>query len=73
MQDHSASGIIDTRSLSTIKVNVFRFKQSQDDPTLLFWRPWAIFIKQGGEWPFIFFFKLEEGKLLPNKDFGASV
>jgi hypothetical protein len=71
MQDHSASGIIDTRSLSTIKVNVFRFKQSQDDPTLLFWRPWAI--KQGGEWPFIFFLKLEEGKLLPNKDFGASV
>jgi hypothetical protein len=69
MQDHSASGIIDTRSLSTIKVNVFRFKQSQDDPTLLFWRPWDI----KGEWPFIFFLKLEEGKLLPNKDFGASV
>jgi hypothetical protein len=71
MQDHSASGIIDTRSLSTIKVNVFRFKQSQDDPTLLFWRPWAI--NERGEWPFIFFLKLEEGKLLPNKDFGASV
>ncbi len=69
MQDHSASGIIDTRSLFTIKVNVFRFKQSQDDPTLLFWRPWYI----KGEWPFIFFLKLEEGKLLPNKDFGASV
>jgi hypothetical protein len=69
MQDHSASGIIDTRSLSTIKVNVFRFKQSQDDPTLLFWRPWNI----EDEWPFIFFLKLEEGKLLPNKDFGASV
>jgi hypothetical protein len=69
MQDHSASGIIDTRSLSTIKVNVFRFTQSQDDPTLLFWRPFDI----QGEWPFIFFLKLEEGKLLPNKDFGASV
>jgi hypothetical protein len=69
MQDHSASGIIDTRSLSTIKVNVFRFKQSQDDPTLLFWRPCDI----EDEWPFIFFLKLEEGKLLPNKDFGASV
>jgi hypothetical protein len=70
MQDHSASSIIDTGSLSTIKVNVFRFKQSQDDPTLLFWRPGYI---KGGEWPFIFFLKLEEGKLLPYKDFGASV
>jgi hypothetical protein len=70
MQDHSASSIIDTGSLSTIIVYVFRFKQSQDDPTLLFWRPWFIY---EGEWPFIFFLKLEEGKLLPNKDFGASV
>jgi hypothetical protein len=37
---------------------------------MLFWRPFEIY---KGEWPFIFFLKLEEGKLLPNKDFGASL
>jgi hypothetical protein len=37
---------------------------------MLFWRPYDL---DKGEWPFIFFLKLEEGKLLPNKDFGASL
>jgi hypothetical protein len=37
---------------------------------MLFWRPFDL---HKGEWPFIFFLKLEEGKLLANKDLGASV
>ena len=32
----SESTILDDQDI----VNVFRFKQSLDDPTLLFWRPW---------------------------------
>ncbi len=57
MQDQSARSLIDKDSLATIKLNVFRLKQSQDDPTLLFWRPFEIY----NEWPFIFFLKLAEG------------
>ncbi len=70
MQDQTASRLIGELNLSQIKVNVFRFKQSLDDPTMLFWRPCEIY---KGEWPFIFFLKLEERKLLPNKDLEASV
>jgi hypothetical protein len=41
-----------------------------DDPTFLFWRPWNI---QSGEWPFIFFLKLDEGKLIANEDLGTPI
>ena len=54
-----------SEDLSKIKVNVYRFKQSLDDPTFLFWRPHSI---AAGEWPFIFFLKLLEGEVFPNKD-----
>jgi hypothetical protein len=70
MQDQLARSLISASNLANVKANIFRFKQSLDDPNLLFWRPLDI---QGGEWPFIFFLTLEDGKLLPNKDFGASV
>ena len=53
-----------------INVNVFRYKQSLDDPTLLFWGPWAIV---DGEWPFIFLFKLDEGKVVANTDLGSPI
>jgi hypothetical protein len=55
--------------LNNAKINLFRLKQSLDDPFLLFWRPFVV----KKEFPFIFFLKLEEGKLLPNTDFGAAV
>ena len=48
------------------KVNVFRYKQSLDDPTLVFWRPFDI--KQ--EWLLMYFLKLEEGKVIANTDLG---
>ena len=68
MQDPTARSLIGGGDLT--KINVFRFQKSLDDPTLLFWRPYSI---QFGEWPYIFFLKLVEGKLLLNKDLGASV
>ena len=71
MQDPTARSVIGKGNLFTINVNVFRLKQSLDDPTLLFWRPFSI--KKKGEWPNIFFIKLTEGKLLASKDLGASV
>jgi len=55
---------------SSSKVKVFRLKQSLDDPTLLFWRPFNL---KNGEWQFIFFLKLAEGMLLPNTDFGQAI
>jgi hypothetical protein len=70
MQEPTASRIIGADNLSYYEVNVFRLKQSLDDPSMLYWRPYAIHY---GEWPFIFFLKLDEGKLLPNKDLGESV
>ena len=70
MKDQAATSLIGGDNLSAIKVKVFRFTQSLDDPTLLFWRPDRIF---EGEWPFIFLLKLAEGKLLPNNDLGVSV
>ena len=53
-----------------INVNVFRYKQSLDDPTLNFWRPWAI---NKGEWPFIYVFQLIEGKVVVNTDLGSPI
>ena len=70
MKDPSASSLIGGGYLTNIKVKVFRFTQSLDDPTMLFWRPWDIVY---GEWPLIFFLKLTEGKLLINKDLEAAV
>jgi hypothetical protein len=70
LKDKAASSLLDESDLSNTKINVFRFKQSLDDSKLLFWRPWAI---AGNEFPFIFFLKLAEGRLLANKDLGASV
>ena len=70
MKDPAANSLIGGGHQSSNKLNVFRLKQSLDDPTMLIWRPWHI---AGNEWPFIFFIKLAEGKLLPNKDLGASV
>jgi hypothetical protein len=69
MKDPAASSLISGSNLVTTKVNVFRLKQSLDDSSLLFWRPWGM----TDEWPFIFILKLEKGKLLFNKDLGASV
>ena len=70
MKDQAATSLIGADNLSAIVVKVFRFTQSLDDPTLLFWRPCEIF---NGEWPFIFLLKLTEGKLLPNNELGVSV
>ena len=70
MKDPSASSLIGGGNLTNIKVKVFRFTQSLDDPAMLFWRPWDI---HRGEWPVIFFLKLTEGKLLTNKDLEAAV
>ena len=64
--DPTAYSLIVKDYLSSIKVNIFRFTQSLDDPTLLFWRPFALDDK---EWEYIFFLKLTEGKLHPYKDF----
>jgi hypothetical protein len=69
LKDQTAASLIGAGNI-TNKINVFRFTQSLDDSTLLFWRPYRI---KGGEWPFILLFKLAEGRLLPNYDLGASV
>ena len=69
MKDQAATSLIGGDNLSAIVVKVFRFTQSLDDPTLLFWRPNNI----KDEWPFIFLLKLAEGILLPNNDLGESV
>ena len=70
MKFHWASSLIGGGNLSESKVNVFRLTQSLDDPTVIFWRPYRIC---EGEWPYIFFLKLMDGKLLPNNDLGASI
>ena len=70
MKDLTASIIISKVNLTNVKVNPFRFTQSLDNPKLLFWRPFSI---HEGEWPFIFFLKLSEGKLVTNKDLGSSI
>ena len=71
MKDPKSESLIGEDNLTDINVNVFRLKQSRDDPTLLFWRPYNIIEEH--EWPFIFFLKLEEGKLVLNKNLGPSV
>ena len=70
IKDPTASSLIGGLYLKLFKINVFRFKHSLDDNTLLSWRPWNI---AGNEWPYIFLLKLSEGKLLVNKELGASV
>jgi hypothetical protein len=37
--------------------------------TILFWSPLSI---NKGDWPFIYFLKLEKGKIFANTDFGAA-
>ena len=66
----SLSDSVSNDDQNQINVNVFRYKQSIDDSTLLFWRPWSI-IK--GEWPFIYVFKLVEGKVIVNTDLGSPI
>ena len=67
MKDQSASSLIDEDYID-YKFNVFILTKSLDDPTVIFWRPYGL-----EEWPYIFFLKLMDGKLLPNNDLGASV
>ena len=42
LKDPTAKNLIQSASLSLIKVNVSRYTKSLDDPTLLFWRPYDI-------------------------------
>ena len=64
----------DTINVSKTTVEVFKLRQSLDDPTLLFWRPNDIRISEKGqEWPYIFFMKLDEGKLLTNSALGTPI
>ena len=42
MQDQAASTLIGGGSLTTIKANVFRFTQSLDDSSMIFWRPYNL-------------------------------
>ena len=71
LKDPTANNLIQSASLSPIKVNVYRYKQSLDDQALLFWRPCSI--KRLGEWPFIYFLKLEKDKVIANTDLGAAI
>ena len=57
MINQAAKKEIGETSIDDLEVNVFRFRQSLDDPTLIFWRPWEI----AKEWPYIFFLKINEG------------
>ena len=66
----SLSDSVSDDDQNQINVNVFRYKQSLDDPTLIFWRPWAI---NKGEWPFIYVFQLIEGKVVVNTDLGSPI
>ena len=68
MINKAAKKEIGETSIDDVEVNVFRFRQSLDDPTLIFWRPWEI----AKEWPYIFFLKINEGKLTINEDFGPT-
>ena len=68
MINQAAKKEIGETSIDDLEVNVFRFRQSLDDPTLIFWRPWEI----AKEWPYIFFLKINEGKLTINEDFGPT-
>ena len=61
LKDPRARSLIGGNDLT--KINVFRLKKSLDDPTLLFWIPFNL---DAGEWPYIFFLQLSEGKLLTN-------
>jgi hypothetical protein len=69
MKDQEASILTDGGNIKNKGVCIDLLKQSLDDPTLLFWYPY----NTNDDWPYIFFLKLAEGKLLPNKDLEASV
>ena len=71
LKDITAKNLIQSASLSLIKVNVSRYTKSLDDPTLLFWRPYSL--KNPEEWPLIYFLKLLEGKVIANTDLGAAI
>ena len=59
-KDASYRVIIGQNHSEETKTNVFRFKNALDDPSLLFWRPFSI---HEGEWPFIFFLKMNAGRI----------
>ena len=50
-------------------MNAGGYKQSLDDDSLLFWNPDDI----EDEWPYIYFLKLEEGKVTANTDLGSPI
>ena len=70
MKNPKASYLIKRASLAQIKVNVFRYTQNLDDSTLFFWRPFSI---HHGEWPYIYFLKLEEGRVIANIDLESPI
>ena len=70
LKNPKASYFIKRASLAQIKVNVFRYTQSLDDSTLIFWRPRII---RNGEWPYIYFLQLEEGRVIANTDIESPI
>ena len=70
LKNQKANYLIKRASLVQIKVNVFRYTQSLDDSTLIFWRPRTI---RNGEWPYIYFLKLEEGRVIANTDLESPI
>ena len=70
LKNPKASYFIKRASLAQIKVNVFRYTQNLDDSTLIFWRPNKI---GNGEWPYIYFLKLEEGRVIANIDLESPI
>ena len=69
LRNPTVKNIIQSAGFIQTKVNVFRYQQSLDDSTLIFWRP---FYSQK-EWSFIYFLKLVEGKVIANLDLGAAI
>ena len=45
-------------------ISIFRYKQSLDDPAILFWRPFNV----RGELMFMYFLKLDQGKVVANPE-----
>ena len=62
--DERAKIAIDPNDIENINFHVFRYNQSLDDPSVIFYKPWDV----QEEWPYIFFLKLEDGKVLVNQD-----
>ena len=69
MKDQYASSIIDRLNLTKADLCIDYFKQSLDDPTLLFSIPLQRIWKE--HMHFIFFLKLAEGRLVVSKGFGS--